>query len=164
MLKKILENDSTKTGISFGITSGVITTLGLIVGLGFGTGSKEVVIGGIITIAVADAMSDALGIHVSEEAENNHTKKEVWTSTFSTFFTKLICALTFLFPVIFLNLQQATLASILWGGLLLGTFSYMIAKEQNEKPKHVIFEHLLVATLVIAITCVIGKIINLYFG
>lgn len=57
------------TGLSFGLTSGVITTLGLIVGLHAGTHSRMVVIGGILTVAVSDAMSDALGIHISEEAK-----------------------------------------------------------------------------------------------
>ena len=39
-------------------------TLGLMVGLHAGTHSMPAVLGGILTIAVADAMSDALGIHV----------------------------------------------------------------------------------------------------
>ena len=51
---------SLKTGFSFGLTSGVITTLGLMVGLNAGTHSRLAVIGGIVTIAVADALSDAL--------------------------------------------------------------------------------------------------------
>ena len=60
---------SFRVGMSFGLTSGIITTLGLIVGLHSGTHSKLAVIGGILTIAMADAFSDALGIHVSEESE-----------------------------------------------------------------------------------------------
>ena len=50
-----------RTGASFGLTSGVLTTLGLIVGLYAGTHSKLAVMGGIFTIAIADALSDALG-------------------------------------------------------------------------------------------------------
>lgn len=64
-----------KTGFSFGTTSGVITTLGLMVGLHAGPHSKLAVIGGVLTIA--DALSDAMGIHVAEESENTHTKREV---------------------------------------------------------------------------------------
>lgn len=45
--------DSLRTGISFGLTSAVITTLGLMVGLHSGTGSKLVVLGGVLTIAIA---------------------------------------------------------------------------------------------------------------
>ena len=44
---------SLKIGFSFGLTSGVITTLGLMVGLHSGTNSKLAVMGGILTIAIA---------------------------------------------------------------------------------------------------------------
>jgi len=91
-------------GISFGLTSGVITTLGMMVGLHSGTHSKLAVLGGILTIAVADAFSDALGIHISEESQNTQTTKEVWESTIATFFAKLIFALTFVIPVALLDL------------------------------------------------------------
>ena len=63
--------------MSFGLTSGIITTLGLIVGLHSGTHSKLAVIGGILTIAMADAFSDALGIHVSEESEATQWPKYI---------------------------------------------------------------------------------------
>ena len=85
-----------KRGASFGLTSGVITTLGLMVGLHSGTHSELAVVGGILTIAVADAFSDALGMHICEEAENVHTSKHVWASTVSTFLSKFIFALMFL--------------------------------------------------------------------
>jgi len=65
-------------GVGFGLTSGVITTLGMIIGLHSGTHSKLAVEVGIIVLAIADALSDAIGIHVSEEAEMEHTTKEVW--------------------------------------------------------------------------------------
>ena len=33
---------------------------------------KAVIISGVLVIAIADAFSDALGIHISEESENKH--------------------------------------------------------------------------------------------
>ena len=83
---------SLKVGFSFGLTSGIITTLGLMVGLNSGTRSKLVIIGGVLTIAIADAFSDALGIHISEESENRHSGKEIWEATMSTFLSKFIFA------------------------------------------------------------------------
>ena len=53
--------------------------------------------GGIITIAVADAFSDAVGIHISEESEKRHTEREIWESTLSKFFFKFIFALAFIY-------------------------------------------------------------------
>ena len=70
-------------GFGFGVTSGVITTLGLIIGLHSGTQSKLAILVGVVILSFADALSDAFGIHVSEEAENVHTARETWESSFS---------------------------------------------------------------------------------
>ena len=120
-------------GFSFGITSGVITTLGLMVGLNSGTHSKLAVIGGILTIAIADSFSDALGIHVSEESENVHTHKQVWAATISTFLSKFILGLTFLIPALLFKLTTAVIISAVWGLLVLSAMSFGLAVKQKEK-------------------------------
>ena len=155
---------SIKVGLSFGITSGIITTLGLMVGLNAGTSSKLAVIGGILTIAIADAFSDALGIHVSEESENKHTTKEIWTSTLSAFLAKFIFALTFIVPVLLLELGTAILVSIVWGLLLVSIFSYYIASQQKKaKPWHAILEHVSIVVVVIVATNYVGQWIAVTF-
>ncbi|KYK24801.1 hypothetical protein AYK26_02890 [Euryarchaeota archaeon SM23-78] len=156
-------NHSVKTGFSFGLTSGIITTLGLMVGLHSGTHSKLVVLGGILTIAVADAFSDALGIHMSEEAENKHTPKEIWMSTISTFLFKFIFALTFVIPVLLFVLDTAIIVSVVWGLAALSVLSFNIAKDQKKKPWKVVGEHLLIAIIVIIITHFIGDWISKMF-
>ena len=155
---------SLKTGFSFGLTSGIITTLGLMVGLHSGTHSKLVIIGGILTIAIADAFSDALGIHVSEESENKHSTKEIWESTVSTFVAKFIFAMTFLVPIFLLALNKAIWVSIIWGLSLLAIFSYYMAKQQDEKAWKVMLEHLLIAVVVIITTHFVGDWIGSRFG
>lgn len=151
-------------GISFGLTSGIITTLGMMVGLNAGTHSALAVLGGILTIAIADAFSDALGIHISEESENVHTTKEIWESTISTFFTKLIFALTFVIPVVFFELQMAIYVSIAWGMLVLGIISFWMAKSQKASVWHVIGEHWIIAVVVIVTTHYVGSWISVTFG
>ena len=153
-----------KVGFSFGLTSGVITTLGLMVGLQAGTGSRLAVIGGIFTIAIADAFSDALGIHISEESENQHTPKQIWVATIVTFLSKFIFAATFVIPVLLLDLSTAIIVSIFWGLSMLSIFSYIMAKESGEKPWKVIFEHLGIVSLVIVITHYLGHFIASVFG
>jgi VIT1/CCC1 family predicted Fe2+/Mn2+ transporter len=147
---------SIRKGLSFGLTSGIITTLGLIVGLHSGTQSDIVIIGGILVIAIADAMSDALGIHVSVESENKYSAKEVWESTIATFLSKFVFALTFIIPVLFLQLSTAIIICVIWGLSLIAIFSYYVAKQQNIKPYRVILEHLLIAIIVIVITHYVG--------
>jgi VIT1/CCC1 family predicted Fe2+/Mn2+ transporter len=145
------------------MTSGVITTLGLIVGLHSGTHSKLVIIGGILTIAIADAFSDALGIHISEEAKNNK-HKDIWEATVVTFLVKFLFALTFVVPVILLDLSLAIIVSIAWGILVLAILSYYIAQDRAASPAKVISEHLIIAVLVIIITHWVGDWIALKFS
>jgi len=151
--------DSWKKGFSFGLTSGIITTLGMIVGLHSSTHSRIVVIGGILAIAVADAFSDALGIHVSEEAEHKHSAREIWESTVSTFLAKFFFACTFIVPVLLLELQTAIIASVAYGLLLITLFSAWMAKEQGQSLARVIGEHLSIAAAVIIITHYVGDFI-----
>ena len=151
-------------GISFGLTSGIITTLGMMVGLHAGTHSKLAVLGGVLTIAITDAFSDALGIHISEESENVHTAKEVWESTFATFVAKFIFALTFVIPILFFELSQAIWISIIWGMFVLGGISYWIARSQKQPALHIIGEHWGIAILVIVITHYTGEWISITFG
>ena len=149
-------NDSLRTGISFGLTSAVITTLGLMVGLHSGTHSKIVVLAGILTIAIADAFSDALGIHVSEEAENTHTARQIWRATVATFLTKFVFAMTFAVPVFVLSLSTAIVVSLIWGLSILTVLSYIIARSQGAPPWKVVGEHLMIAIVVIGVTHWVG--------
>lgn len=147
---------SIRKGFSFGLTSGIITTLGLIVGLHSSTHSAIVVIGGIFVIAIADALSDALGIHISEESENKHKEKEIWESTIATFLSKFIFALTFIVPVFLLPLSTAIVVSVAWGMLLIAVFSYYMARQQNVKPYKAVLEHLIIAITVVVVTHYVG--------
>jgi VIT1/CCC1 family predicted Fe2+/Mn2+ transporter len=156
----MMPKHSIKTGLSFGLTSAIITTLGLMVGLHSGTRSKLVVIGGILIIAIADAFSDALGIHMSEESENKHSTKEIWESTIATFFSKFIFASTFIIPLLLFPLNTAIIVSVLYGLVLLSLFSLYMAKEQGEKSWKVIGEHLVIAIVVIVLTHYIGEWIS----
>jgi len=133
------------------------------VGLNSGTHSKIIVLGGILTIAIADAFSDSLGIHISEEAENHHNTKQIWTATIATFFSKLLFALLFVIPVLLLSLRTAIITSVIWGLLVLGLLSYKMAREQKEKPWKVITEHITIAILVIGLTHLIGGWISTVF-
>ena len=155
---------SLKTGFCFGLTSGIITTLGLMVGLNSGTGSKLAVIGGILTIAVADAFSDALGIHISEEAENAHSTREVWESTIFTFASKFLVATTFIVPVLLFDLTMAVVVSLIWGFVVLGILSVFLAKEQEKKPWKVVAEHLLILVVVVVATDLVGSWIGAALG
>lgn len=155
---------ATKTGLHFGLTSGVITTLGLIVGLHSGTHSELAVTGGILTIAVADALSDALGIHISQEGNPDADPRSVWLATASTLVTKMLMALSFVLPVLLLELSTAIVVSVVWGLLVLTLLSLQLARERGVAPAPVVLEHLLIAVLVVVVTHYLGDAVARYLG
>ncbi len=167
-LKKATKGDTISqpvmAGFGFGLTSGVITTLGLIIGLETGTGSPVAVLGGILTIAVADALSDALGIHISQESDKRNPPANVWASTISTFIIKFVVALTFAIPVIMLPLDLAITICIVWGLSIISALSYYVAKRQNENPLAVIGEHLSIAVIVLLVAALVGNFVATNFG
>lgn len=161
---EFLKSDGARTGIFFGATSGVITTVGLLTGLNAGTQSLAAVLGGILVIAVADAMSDALGIHLSEEADPNKSHNQVWVATIFTFLTKFIFASSFAVPLLLLPLQRAVVASIAWGMTVITVLSYFLAKAQHERPLPIILEHLGIALAVVVLSHLIGAWVGANFG
>jgi VIT1/CCC1 family predicted Fe2+/Mn2+ transporter len=163
-MSEFFKSDGARTGLFFGATSGVITTLGLITGLNAGTHSMAAVIGGIFVIAVADSMSDALGIHLAEEADPNATTHHIWSATISTFVNKFIFALSFAVPLLLLPLDQAVIASLIWGMLVIVVLSYFLARAQNASPILIVVEHLGIAILVVVFSHLIGAWVGRTFS
>ena len=163
-VRDLLVSDGARTGLYFGATSGVITTIGLIAGLNAGTRSIAAVLGGILVIAVADALSDALGIHLAEEADPNTTTGHIWTATISTFLTKFVFALSFAVPVLLLPLGPAVVVSIAWGILVIAVLSFFIARSQQASPAGIIAEHVGIAVLVVVLSHFIGSWVGSAFG
>ena len=81
-------------------------------GIEAGTGSRTAVIASIFIIAFSDGMSDALGMHLSEEASKKQTK-DVWITTIYTFFSKFITAMSFSIPIFIFSLYIGTIISII---------------------------------------------------
>ena len=123
------------------------------VGLHSGIHSRTVAIGGIVTIAIADAMSDTLGIHVSEESKNSGPTRQIWEATVATF----VAAMIFVAPVMTRPLDQAIVISAIWGLLVLAVLSFFVAQAQAIPPWKVIGEHLLITLCVVVITHAVGN-------
>jgi len=153
------------TGISFGLTSAVITSLGMIVGLNSATASRSAVAAGIIVMAIADGLADATGLHLAEESEiengkAKHTSKEVWLTTIFTFLSVSGFCLTFAIPILLFPLRLAVFLAIAWGTLLLVLLNFYIAKIKKEKPAKLIFQHILIAVFVIIVSYGVGNLIK----
>ena len=156
---------SYKAGISFGLVSGVLTTLGLLIGLGVSTQSKAAVIGGVLTIAIADALSDSFGVHLSQEFSGSN-KKDVWEATFSTFMSKFLIAISFLIPVLIFDLKTSVLIGVLWGLFLIGSLSVVVSKangggkDGKKEVLGVISEHLILFLITVSFSYLVGYLIE----
>ena len=153
-----------RIGFSFGLPSGIVTTLGIMVGLNSITQSRLVVIGGILTIALADSFSDAMGIHFAQESEHSLSHKEVWKSTFYTLLSKFIFSSMFIIPVLIFDLTIAIIISVIIGLYLIFLISLIIARDRNDNPVTVITEHIAITIFVIFITHYGGILISNVFG
>lgn len=148
MLKKIRKKIQLyQTKFSFGMTSATVTDLALIVGLNQTANAKMSIIAAILIIALADNISDSLGIHIFQESERKE-QKEIWLSTSTNFITRILVSLTFMLLVIFLPMNLAVISSIVWGLLLLTFLSYTVAKDEGANPSLEVIKHLGIAILV----------------
>lgn len=152
-------------GLSFGLTTSVITCLGLISGLVAAAGEKFVVIAGVVVIAIANGLADAVSIHTTEEAEieeerPKHSQREVWLATLFTFLSATGFALTFLVPILLLPLEQSLLGATCWGISLLIVLNFYIARLRGEKPLKLIAEHVSLALAVVLISHWLGSFLR----
>ena len=156
MLKRIKKTFRLyQTKFSFGATSAIITNLGLISGLWTGMHPKLAIIGAMLLIAIVDNISDSVGIHIYQESELLNTR-EIWISTFTNFFTRILVSLSFVLLVIILPIKPAVISSIIWGLTLLAVLSYTIAKDEEVNPFFAMFEHVGIAIAVIILSNYIG--------
>ena len=153
-----------RIGFSFGLPSGIVTTLGLMVGLSSITQSRLIIIGGILTIALADSLSDAMGMHFAQESDDHLTHKDVWKSTFFTLLSKFIFSSIFIIPVLVLELNLAIIISIMVGLYLIFFISLIFARDRKDNPYRVIGEHIAITLLVIIITHYVGVFISTICG
>lgn len=143
-------------GFGFGLASGVITTIGMLIGLYEGTKSRLVVILGIISIAVADSFSDALGLHITEESQLK-PERTIWLTTLMTWLSKFFFTMTFTVPVLLFEIDHAIIVSVIYGISLIAVYSYFLGKERRGSIIGTISEHVAIAFSVISITYYVGR-------
>lgn len=151
--------ESLRSGISFGITSGIVTTLGLIVGLNSGTHSALAVLGGIFALAVSDSLSESMGMHISKKSEAKD-KAQAVESAFGLLASKFITTMTFAIPVLLVDLRTAVVIDVAWGLLLLAALTYSMPEHGTKNRAREIAEHLALAIVVIIAAYYAGGLIN----
>lgn len=157
MATQKLKTSSSST-FSFGSTSAIITNIALIIGLDTTLNAKATIIGSLLVIALADNISDTLGMHMFQESEG-HSKKTVWLLTFTNFFSRLLTSLGFILIIFIFPLSIGIIVGVVYGLSILTLVSYLIAKNRKVNPWSAIAEHLLIAMFVIVISKLFGGLI-----
>lgn len=143
---------------SMGATAAIITSMGLVAGLNQGAGARASVITGLLIIAIADNVSDSLGIHIYKESEGA-CKEDIRSTTYGNFTVRLFLALTFVLIVLLFSSRTAFVVSSIWGLVLLAILSRLIAKKRKGSSLREVVWHLVVALLVIAGSKLLGNLI-----
>jgi hypothetical protein len=146
---------------SFGSTSAIVTSMGVIIGLGAATARTATIVSSLLIFAVADNISDSLSIHMYQEAEKLD-ERSAFRATLTNFVARLLITLSFVMIAMLLAYPYAGIVTLVWGFLLLTGLSYALAMERGVSPMPEIGKHLGVAVLVIAASRVIGAWIFLH--
>ncbi len=158
-IKKIIPVREGLQGATFGMMEGVIVALGILMGLS-AVNDRSILLVGIITCGLADALGNAAGFHVSEETEEYHTRSEVWKSTILCFLSTIAVILILAIPVLFLSLTQAIIVSGLVGMMMLAFLGYFVnrIRRKNEALKTII-EYVLMGALVSFVCYWLGQLV-----
>lgn len=145
-------------GMTFGIMDGVITVLGVLAGL-YALGDRTVLVAGMLIAGMADSLANAAGIHVSQETEGEHGRREVMMSTLMALLSTLSVTLILVLPHTLLGLCPASLASVLAGLALITVMGFFVGKRLGRgrlKTGGIILEYVLMALIVIGVSSLIG--------
>jgi len=148
---------------SFGATSSITTSLAIIVGMAGLQNPKVSILEALFILALADNVSDSLGIHIYQESKESHAKNGSHIYTFDNFFTRLVFTLVFALLVIALPIFYAVIFSIILGLMLLSALSYFIAVQHKVNPFRAIAEHVGITILAMTASYFLGGIIREVF-
>ncbi len=144
---------------AFGISSAVLTTLGIIVGLNAATASRMAVIAGIVGVAVADSCSDALGMYAAKRSERGVTARAALRGALATLLGKALFTMSFIVPFLFLDFIPALVASLVWGGVLLAFVNVQIAFVQQAPIVRTVARNIFFAIAIVALSYYAGTLV-----
>ena len=147
---------------AFGISSAVLTTLGIIVGLNAATASRTAVIAGIVGVAVADSCSDAFGMYAAKRSERGVSARAALRGALSTLLGKALFTFSFIIPFLFLPFTPALVASLVWGAVLLAFVNVQIAFVQQSPIPRTVARNLLFALLVVVLSYYAGSLVAMF--
>jgi hypothetical protein len=137
--------------------------MGLIVGLHTAAVGKAAIAGSLLILALADNLTDSLGVHIYQESERLPTR-EAFRTTVANFLTRLLLGLSFVALVLIAPSADVVYVSMAWGLTLLAGLSFSIARLRRVSAVSEIWKHCAVALAVIALSQLLGIAIRVWAG
>jgi VIT1/CCC1 family predicted Fe2+/Mn2+ transporter len=149
--------------VSFGATAAIVTSVGLIAGLNAASAARSSVVGSLLIVALADNLTDSLGVHVYQESERL-AQRDALRTTLANFAARLLVSLSFVACALLLPSRVSTYVSVIWGLGLLSGLSYLLARTRGVSPIKEIFKHCAVALAVIVLSALVGIWVPAWIG
>jgi VIT1/CCC1 family predicted Fe2+/Mn2+ transporter len=140
---------------SFGGASAIVTSMGLIIGLGAARAEMADDRQWLLIVGFADNITDSLSVHMYQEAEKLE-ERAAFRATLTNFVTRVLVALGFVAIVLKLPNRYAGIVAFALGCALLAAISYILARARGVGPVPEVVKHLGIAVLVIGASRVIG--------
>lgn len=157
-------------GVAFGTMDGLITILGVVIGVANATGSSAIVVISGLVAGVANAFGNSIGFYASELAEraehlheNQHVSSmaEARRSTLLSFLTSLASMAVPVVPFTLLeNLQLAMTISLIAALALLFVLGGLVGKLGRENPWRFGLRYVLLGLAGAALSFVVGDILK----
>ena len=116
-------------GNTFGIVSGIITSLGLLLGLYGAKVNVTIIIAGLLSIAISDSISDALGIYY---ASNNINDVNPYQESFYALIFKCLIPLLMIIPIKLFEIKKGIYLNIILGLIIIFYVSFVVFKSYNK--------------------------------
>lgn len=149
--------DLLKKGAGFGVPTSIVTILAVIAGFS-GLNDIRALTMAVLIIGIADSLSDAFGMHVSEEVEHGEGKRTLWVPL-GALLAKFLVAMSFI-VIILVFKTDYFLPAVAWGYGLIAILSWMSAKDHGENPWKAVLQHIVFATFVVLVSYGIGEVVG----
>jgi adenylate cyclase class IV/VIT1/CCC1 family predicted Fe2+/Mn2+ transporter len=150
--------------LTFGVTSGILTTAGVLMGVHSASASRLAIMASLVSVAMADSWSDAFGMFNSKMSERGVTRASALRFAGATLVAKMTVPLLFVVPVATLPLPRAINVCLAIGAILLSLLSAEQALVSQKPVARLVCRNLVLALFIINVSRLAGKAIGWMFG
>ena len=156
-------------GVAFGTIDGLITILGVVIGIASATENTGAVLIAGLVAGLANAFGNTFGFYASELAEraehiqeNQHLSSmtETRRSTFLAFAHSLGSTLVIVAPFALLNLTLAMISSLIFALILLFTLGAFVGKFSHASPWKFAFRYVLLGLAGATLSFIVGETVR----